>query len=58
MILARCASRWFDFGRLAIKISFSFSVGLRTMVATGLPIGIAGSKPHHTILQRIYLALH
>jgi hypothetical protein len=41
MILARSASRWLDLGRFAIKVSFSFSAGLRTIVATGLPIGIA-----------------
>jgi pimeloyl-ACP methyl ester carboxylesterase len=45
MIIARSASRWLDLGRLAIKISFSFSAGLRTIVATGLPIGIALCKP-------------
>ena len=36
MILARNASRWLDLGRFAIKVSFSFCAGLRTIAATGL----------------------
>ena len=42
MILARCASRWLDFGRLAIKVSFSFSAGFRTIAATGPQFILAG----------------
>ena len=35
MILARCASRWLDFGRLAIKVSFLFRVALFTEGLSG-----------------------
>jgi uncharacterized membrane protein YciS (DUF1049 family) len=58
MILARSASRWLDLGRLAIKVSFSFSTGLKTIFATGLPIGIVLCKLHRTVLQCISLAVH
>ena len=58
MILARNASRWLDLGRLAIKVSFSFSAALKTIVATGLPIGIALCKPDATLLQCISLSRH
>jgi hypothetical protein len=36
---------WLDLLRFAIKVSFSLSAGLRTIVATGLPIGIAFMGP-------------
>ena len=55
MILPRSASRWLDLGRLAINVSFSLSAGLRTIVATGLPIGISLCKPHDAVLQCISL---
>ena len=58
MILARSASRWLDLLRFAIKVSFSLSAGLRTIVATGLPIGIALCKSHDAIVQRISLSRH
>ena len=58
MILARSASRWLDLGRFAIKVSFSFSAGLRTIVATGLPMGIALCKLQRRLLQCISLGGH
>ena len=54
MILARSASRWLDLLRFAIKVSFSLSAGLRTIVATGLPIGIALCKRQRPFTRSIF----